>query len=38
MSGEELIPGCQAHGFRREATMALLAGFGLMTVLDNALG
>jgi ZIP family zinc transporter len=38
VSGEELIPESHAHGFQREATMALLAGFGLMMVLDNALG
>ena len=34
---DELIPEAHAGGYEREATLALIAGFVLMLVLDNAL-
>ncbi|HEY7380647.1 MAG TPA: ZIP family metal transporter, partial [Gaiella sp.] len=35
---DELIPESHSHGFERAASLALLAGFALMLVLDNAFG
>ena len=35
---DELVPESHAHGHERAASIALLAGFALMMVLDNALG
>jgi zinc transporter, ZIP family len=35
---DELIPESHAGGHEREATLALIAGFALMLVLDNAFG
>ncbi|HSC91615.1 MAG TPA: ZIP family metal transporter [Gaiellaceae bacterium] len=35
---DELIPESHARGFERAATFALLGGFALMLVLDNAIG
>ena len=35
---DELIPESHSGGNEREATLALLAGFGLMLALDNAFG
>ena len=35
---DELIPESHGHGFEREASIALLAGFALLLVLDNSLG
>jgi zinc transporter, ZIP family len=35
---DELVPESHAHGHERAASLALLVGFALMMVLDNALG
>lgn len=35
---DELVPESHGHGFEREATLALVAGFALMMALDNAFG
>lgn len=35
---DELIPESHGHGFEREASLALVAGFALLMVLDRALG
>jgi ZIP family zinc transporter len=35
---DELIPESHARGNERDATLALVVGFALMLVLDNAFG
>lgn len=35
---DELIPESHGHGFEREASLALVAGFAMLMVLDNAVG
>lgn len=35
---DELIPESHGHGFEREASLALVAGFAMLMVLDSALG